>query len=135
MKKDIEIRKVTDVGIAIIPPIIESIEHGLWDVYLINQKAIPLQNVIISSKGFGERAGEKVQTSTFRFFYEEIPPYSSVKIETIQTELFDLAHEFLVSFSQDNYLFDKRFVFVKGSICAENFTFVPLLEQQGVLII
>jgi hypothetical protein len=58
-----------------------------------------------------------------------------IKIETIPTELFDLAHEFLLSFSHDNYLFDKRFVFVKGSICAENFTFVPLLQAQGVLII
>jgi hypothetical protein len=135
VKKDIEIRKVTEVGIAIIPPSAGSAENALWDVYLINQKGISLKNIIISIRGFGEREGEKVQTSTFRFFYEEIPPLSSVKIETIQTELFDLAHEFLISFSEDNYLFDKRFVFVKGSICAENFTFVALLEQQGVLII
>lgn len=134
MKKDIEIRKVTDIGIAVVPPSSSELDSELWDVYLINQQPAALQNVLINSKGFGQRDGERLETSTFRFFYEEIPQACAIKIESIQSAIFDLAHEFWLSFSLDGYMCDRRFIFVSGSICKENFTFVPYLNAHGVLI-
>jgi hypothetical protein len=134
MKKDIEIRKVTDIGFAIVPPATQGTEAVLWDVYLINQKNEPLKNVLINSRGFGMRDEEKVQTSTFRFFYEEVPPNCALKVEAIQAELFDLVQEYWLSFSQNDYLYDRKFVFVSGSISKENFTFVPFIDLQGVMI-
>jgi hypothetical protein len=135
MKKDIEIRKVTDIGFAIVPPAKDALDSPLWDVYLINQKNYPLKNVLINSRGFGKRQEENLETSTFRFFYEEIPAQCAIKVENIQSELFDLAQEYFLSFSADGYLFDKRFIFVSGSIMAENFTLVPFVNEEGVLII
>lgn len=135
MKKDIELRKVRDVGIAIVPPDKGGINAELWDVYLINQGNNPLLNVLINSRGFGSRDEEEIKTSTFRFFYEEIPGRCAVKIEAIQSAIFDLAHEYWLSFNQDDYMYDRKFVFVRGSIAEENFTQVPILEKLGVMIL
>jgi hypothetical protein len=56
------------------------------------------------------------------------------KIEPIHTSLFNLAHEFWVSFTSDNYLYDKRYVFVPGSLEESNFTEIPFLGRPGVMI-
>ncbi len=134
MLKDIPIRKVEDIAIAIVPPFQSSEEEELWQVHLINLKDQPIRNVIVNSKGYGKRKREDVKTSTLRYYYEAIPARTSVVIESIQTKLFDLVHEFFVSFSINNYLYDKKYVFVKGSIESVNFTQIPIVERKGVMI-
>ncbi len=131
MKKDIPIYKVTDIIVAVVP---REEDDEFWDVYLINLKETPIKSVLVNSKGYGNVEGEMVKTSTMRYFYEEIPEKSAVKIEPILKNLLSITNEFWVSFSLDNYLYDKKYIFVEGSLEEMNFTSIPLVEKKGVMI-
>lgn len=130
MKKDIVIPKVEDLAIAIVP----GLEDDLWDVYLLNFKQTSITCVLINSTGYGEIEGEKVKTTTLRHFFEELPPLSCTLIEPIQDKLFSLANEYWVSFVIDELMYDKKYVFVHGSISKDHFTTVPFLDKKGVMI-
>lgn len=132
--KDIPNLKVEDIAIAVVPREVLSDEEDLWDTYLINLKENPITNVLINSKGYGEVEGEKMKTTILRHFFEEIPPLSVVKIEPIQVKLFGLTNEYWVSFTYDDYMYDKKYIFVNGSIAAENFTRIPFINRPGVMI-
>jgi hypothetical protein len=57
-------------------------------------------------------------------------------IELIQPELFDLCNEFWVSYYIDdgsNKIFDKKFLFLPGSVIEENMSFIPVLQMEGIL--
>ena len=133
MMKDIPNLKVEDIAIAVVPRDI-TIDEELWDTYLINLKEEPISNVLINSKGYGEVEGEKMKTTILRHFFEEIPPLSVVQIEPIQAKLFGLTNEYWVSFVHDDYMYDKKYIFVNGSIVEENFTKIPFINRKGVMI-
>ena len=135
MKENIPQLRVEDIAIAIVPRIENGIEDKeLWDCFIINEKDKPIRNVIISTQGYGEIDNEKKRTTVLRHYFEEIDANQVHQIEPIQTKLFNLANEFWVSFQADNYMYDKQYVFVKGSINKDNFTTIPLLEKKGVMI-
>ncbi len=134
MKKDIPQYKVEDVAIAIVPRSQEDGEEELWDTYLLNLKDEPISSVLVNSKGYGSFEGEKVRTTVLRHFFEEIGPLRCVQIEPIQTKLFGLTNEYWVSFMYDDYMYDKKYVFVKGSIDEMNFTTIPFINKKGVMI-
>jgi hypothetical protein len=136
MKKDIDIRKVEDLAIALVPRDTDDPEYDyFWDAYLINLKEEPIKSVLVNSRGYGEVEGEKRQTATFRHFWETIGALEIIKIEPVSTELFSLANEFWVSFSHDNYLYDRKYVFVQGSLDPMHFTEIPFLDKRGVMIL
>ncbi len=136
MKKDIDIRKVEDVAVALVPRSPEEEDHDLfWDAYLINFKDEPIKSVLVNSRGYGEIDGEKRQTATFRHFWEYLGPLDLIKIEPVSKDLFQLANEFWVSFSHDDYLYDRKYVFVQGSLDEMHFTDIPFLDKQGVMIL
>ncbi len=131
MKKDIPQHKVQDLAIAIVP----GEDQELWDVYVLNLKDEAIQGVFINSKGYGVKEdGMEVKTSTLRHFFEEIGPLQIEKIEPIQKAVFDLTNEYWVSFRYNGYMYDKKYVFVKGSISDINFTPIPFLNKRGVMI-
>lgn len=132
MKKDIPIQKVEDVALVIVPR--EDIAEALWDTYIVNLKTSSIQSVLISSKGYGEVEGEALRTTTLRHFFEEIKAESAVQVEPIQSTLFHLTHEYWISFMQDGYMYDKKYIFVKGSIDEAHFTTIPLINKRGVMI-
>ena len=137
MNKDIPYLKVQDLVIAVVPrtevyKTEDDIE--LWDTYLINLKDEPIKNVFVSSKGYGYINGEDHKTTTLRHFFVEIGPQKAVQIEPIQTTLFELTNEYWVSFVYQDYMYDKKYIFVIGSIVPSNFTKVPLIERKGVMI-
>lgn len=135
MKKDIPNLKVEDLAMAVVPREEGSEdEKDLWDVYIINLKEETLSNVLINSRGYGEIEGEQMRTTTLRYFYDEIPPMEIIKVEPIQVQLFDLTNEYWISFSLNGHMFDKKYVFVKGSINEINFTRIPFINQKGVMI-
>ena len=74
------------------------------------------------------------KTTTLRHFFEEIEANSAVKVEPIQSKLFHLTHEYWISFVQEDYMYDKKFIFVKGSIDEAHFTQIPLVNKRGVMI-
>lgn len=131
MKKDILVKKVEDLVVAVVPQLDDP---DFWDVFLLNLKEKPIRFVLVNSKGYGTVDGEERKTSTLRHFFEEIGPMQVVQIEPIQASLFDLAHEYWVSFLFENYLYDKKYVFVRGSIHADYFTMVPFVNRKGVMI-
>ncbi len=136
MKKDIPIHKVEDLVIAIIPRNeTQPEEDDLWDVLLLNLKDKPITCVLVNSTGYGEKVdGENLRTTTLRHFFEEVGPLSTVLVEPIQAKLFDLTNEYWVSFLHDNYMYDKKYVFVRGSIDPANFTTIPFVNRKGVMI-
>ncbi len=131
MMKDIPDLRVRDLAIAIVP---REEEEGLWDVYIINFKEEPIGSVFVNSRGYGELEGEKIRTTTLRHFFEQINPLEMEQIEPIQTELFELTNEYWVSFMYDGNMYDKKYVFVKGSIDEMHFTRIPFLDRKGVMI-
>jgi hypothetical protein len=134
MKKDIPNLKVEDIAIAIVPPTDPKPDEEMWDVFLINLKEGPISNVLINSRGYGEIEGEKMRTSILRHFFEEIGPLAAVKIEPIQTQLFGLNNEYWISFVYDGYMYDKKYIFVHGSIAESHFTTIPFIGRKGVMI-
>ncbi|MEM9991186.1 MAG: hypothetical protein AAF738_05440 [Bacteroidota bacterium] len=136
MKKDIPVYKVTDLAIAVVPRAEDDIKDALlWDTFIINMRDSPIRSVLISSKGYGNNVeGRTVKTNTLRHFFEEIGPKRAVQIEPIQTKLFNITNEYWVSFTFDEDMYDKKYVFVRGSIEPYNFTNIPYVERPGVMI-
>jgi len=136
MKKDIPNYKVEDIAIAVVPRKKEdgTIDEELWDIYLLNLKEEAITTVLINSRGYGSIGGDRIRTTVLRHYFEEIGPLQVVKVEPIQTKVFGLTNEYWVSFVHEEYMYDKKYVFVKGSINRENFTTIPFLNEKGVMI-
>ena len=132
MIKDIQIPEVKNVTLAVTRKKSPG-ETDEWKVYLINTNENPLENTLVSSKGYGERDGEQQKTSILRHFLETVMPNSFVLIEPIDPNVFHLTNEYWVSYYIGNQIYDKRFVFVPDSIREENFSFIKELEMEGVL--
>lgn len=134
MMKDIPNLKVEDIAIAIVPRAEGALDEELWDTYLINLKEDAITNVLVNSRGYGEIDGEKMRTTILRHFFERVGPLEVVQIEPIQTKLFGLTNEYWVSFVHDDYMYDKKYVFVNGSITEDHFTTIPFIRRRGVMI-
>ena len=130
MKKDIEIPKVVGVEVAVAKD--EDSDTG-WRVYLINKNDFALANVLVASKGYGQLEGESRKTSTLRHMIGEIGPENYAAIEPIDPKLFVLANEYWVSYYVGNQIYDKKFVFVAGSLKEENCTKIKSLGKTGIL--
>jgi hypothetical protein len=132
MIKDITIPQVKNVTLAVARK--KNIgERDEWKVYLINSNDVALENALVASKGYGEKDGEKQNTSILRHFLETVPPHSAALIEPIDPAVFHLNNEYWVSYYIGEQIFDKRFVFVPDTICEENITFIKELEMEGIL--
>ncbi len=135
MKKDIPILKVEDLVVAIVPRLDSEEDHeAFWDTYLINLKEEPIFSVLVNSRGYGQLNGEPRETTTLRYFWESIGPMEVVKVEPVEKSVLALANEYWVSFSYNDYLYDKKYVFVPGSLEAMHFTEIPFLNRKGVMI-
>lgn len=133
MKKDIEFPIVEGVKITIARTINEN-QEAEWDVYLINRLKIPLNNVFVTSRGYGfNKDGSPVKTSQLRHFYKDVTAEQIIKIEIITPEVFHLNNEYWVSYFIDNQVFDKKFIFVPDSIREENLIFIDQLNLEGIL--
>ncbi|MBX2889661.1 MAG: hypothetical protein KF734_01920 [Saprospiraceae bacterium] len=135
MIKDIPILKVENLAVAVVPRMdFEEDHEEFWDTWLINLKDEPIRSVLVNSRGYGIIDGEERQTTTLRYFWDEIGPQEAVKIEPVQKDVLGIANEYWVSFSLNDYLYDKKYVFVAGSLDQMNFTEIPLLHRKGVMI-
>jgi hypothetical protein len=133
MKKDIELPKVEGVAMAVVR---EPDEEGAlgWYVYLINQLDRTLENVLVSSRGYGEIDGEPRKTAEMRHFLEKLEPRSWARIERIVEDVFPLNNQYWLSFYVNGVLHDKKYIFLPESILEDNFTNVPLMNARGVMI-
>ena len=134
MKKDIPELKVEDLALVIAPRNDDAQHEELWGTFLINLKEEPIQNVMISSWGYGELDGREMKTTTLRHFFEQVGPLSVHPIEPILTKAFALTNEYWVSYTFEGQMYDKRYIFVVGSMEPTNFTPIPFLNRRGVMI-
>jgi len=130
MKKDIEIPVVKDVYIAVVKEQNTIYNTEDWNAYIINDKDVGLELVIIVSHGYSDTK----TTATFRKQLDKLPKKSYAKIELMTEELFALNNQFKVSFFEDNQLYDKIFTFRKNTINENAFQNIPLLKTKGVLV-
>ncbi len=137
MLKDIPQTPVTDVAIAIVPVVSvddENPEEALWQVYILNLKDEPIDNVIVSSKGYGSYQGESVKTSVLRQYLGTIEANSFMQVEAIQKKVTGLNNEYWVSFYINKDIFDKKYVFLPETINEDFYTNIPLINLRGVMI-
>jgi uncharacterized membrane protein YhfC len=133
MRKDIHPPKVEGVAMAVVREKDDGGEDA-WFVYLINRNTFAIENVLISSRGYGELEGESRKTSEMRHHLETLGPKSWARIEMIVEDVFGLSNQYWLSFYVGHDLHDKKYIFLAGSIDEANFTNVPLMEKRGVMI-
>ena len=129
MKKDIVVPKVEDVYVAAVKEYNELHRTEDWNIYIINNKSVALEMILIVSTGY---SSNKI-TSTMRHKLDELPPKSYAKVELIMEDLLSLKNEFLVTFFQDNKMYDKSFVFEPNTINNLSLKKLPLIKELGVL--
>lgn len=133
MRKDINEPKVEGIAMAVVRERDEAGEDA-WYVYLINRSEATLENVLVSSRGYGELEGEARRTSEMRHHLERLGPRSWARIERIVEDVFPLSNQYWLSFYIGRVLHDKKYVFLAGSIDEANFTNLPLMSARGVMI-
>ncbi|HWZ34875.1 MAG TPA: hypothetical protein VNW51_01890 [Mucilaginibacter sp.] len=133
MIKDLPENNVTDIAVAVALEG-ENVQSKIFHVYVINLKDQPIENVLITSKGYGERNGEQVRTSTLRHMFPQVDANSYKQVELIDEQTFGLANEYWVSYYIGNQIFDKKFIFLPESIIDTNFIRLPIVNKPGVMI-
>lgn len=133
MIKDLPDNIVKDIAIAVALEK-ESVESKIWYVYLINLKNEPIENVLITSKGYGEKDGVQVKTSTLRHMMPIVEANSYKLIEPIDEQTFGLNNEYWLSYYIGGNIYDKKFIFLPESIVEMNFSRLPVINKVGVMI-
>ena len=133
MKKDLPDNAVVDIAIAVVL-LSETPEVKNWTVYVVNMKDMQIDNVIISSKGYGEKDGKTVKTSVLRHFIGDLKAKSYAGVEAIDTEVFGLTNEYWLSYYINGTIYDKKFIFLPESIVDENLIRIPIVNKPGVMI-
>ncbi|MEP6261358.1 MAG: hypothetical protein ABJ092_07255 [Gillisia sp.] len=129
MKKDIEIPRVTGVFVAAVREENKEFRSMDWNAYLINEKNIPLEMVLIVARGYDG----KESTSTMRHTIKVLPAKSFAKIEYMQDDVLRLSNEFLVTFFEGNQMYEKRFLFPKNTIKETAQVEITILNKKGIL--
>jgi hypothetical protein len=132
MLKDIEFKKVDDLGIAIVREEVEGVMA--WVAYLVNFGDSKKDNILVNSYGYGEIQEKPFKTSELRWFMGDLDARTFAKIEELQDDILPLTNEFFVTFYAGHEIFEKKFIFVPESIIEENLTDIPVLHMKGVLI-
>lgn len=130
MKKDIQIPKVDNIYVAVVHEFNEVHRTQDWNAYIINNKEVDLEMVLIVSGGYSK---DKV-TSTMRHKLERLPKKSYAKIEWMQEDALILNNEFKVTFFEGNQMFDKTFLFRKNTVNLKALQDIPLMEAKGVFV-
>jgi hypothetical protein len=134
MIKDLPDNTVKDIAIAVALEK-ESVETKIWYVYLINLKNVPIENVLITSRGYGEKDGAPVKTSTLRHMFPVVESNAFKLIEPIDEQTFGLNNEYWLSYYIGKDIYDKKFIFLPESIVELNFIKLPVVNKVGVMIL
>ena len=133
MLKDIPNPAVENIVIAVVRESNEENEQ-VWNVYVVNLYKEKIENVLVSSTGYGTLNGRDVKTTVLRHMIGDIESNDCAKIEPIMSDVFGLTNEYWISFYINKQIYDKKYVFLPESIMEENFTMIPVLDKMGVMI-
>jgi hypothetical protein len=129
MKKDIQIPEVTEVEMAVVYEYNDLYKTDDWNVYIVNNKKVALEMMVIVSQGFSETK----TTSLIRKKLDVLPANSFAKIEFIQPKLFKLNNRFQVTFFEGNTLYEKTFIFKENTVKEGALRMIPELKKRGIL--
>lgn len=129
MKKDILIPKVKGISLAVVHEYNNTYNSYDWNAYIINERSIDLEMVIIVTKGYSETK----KTATFRKKIDVLPATSFAKIEMLLEDVLSINNRFNVSFFEGNTLYEKSFEFKKNTINEKALQQIPLINLKGVL--
>ncbi|MGB4742632.1 MAG: hypothetical protein WBH49_03210 [Flavobacteriaceae bacterium] len=129
MKKDNLIPKVKGISLAVVHEYNNTYNSYDWNAYIINERSIDLEMVIIVTKGYSETK----KTATFRKKIDVLPAKSFVKIEMLLEDVLSINNRFNVSFFEGNTLYEKSFEFKKNTINEKALQQIPLINLKGVL--
>ncbi|MGB1393127.1 MAG: hypothetical protein ACPH4O_00830 [Flavobacteriaceae bacterium] len=129
MKKDILIPKVKGISLAVVHEYNNTYNSYDWNAYIINERSIDLEMVIIVTKGYSETK----KTATFRKKIDVLPAKSFAKIEMLLEDVLSINNRFNVSFFEGNTLYEKSFEFKKNTINEKALQQIPLINLKGVL--
>ena len=132
MKKDILIPEVTDIFMAIVKEYNSEFQCDDWNAYIINNKNIDIEMILIVSKGYNE--DKQIETAILRHRIEKLPAKSYAKVELLLNDVIKLSNVFNVTFFEENVMYDKKFLFKKGSIKEGALRTISLLNKRGILI-
>lgn len=133
MLKDLPQNKVENIAIGIALES-ENPESKVWYVYLINLKNQEIENALITSRGYGQKDGDEVKTSTLRHMFPKVEAQSFALVEPIDEQTFGLTNEYWLSFYIGSQIYDKKFIFLPESIVESNFIRLPIVNKPGVMI-
>jgi hypothetical protein len=117
VKKDIQIPAVTGVEMAMVYEYNAIYKTDDWNVYLINNKNVPIEMLVIVSQGFSE-------TKTTSLLRKQL---------AIQPELFKLNNRFQVTFFEGNTLYEKTFLFKENTVKESALQVINEIKKRGVL--
>jgi hypothetical protein len=129
LKKDILIPKVKGISLAVVHEYNNTYNSYDWNAYIINERSIDLEMVIIVTKGYSETK----KTATFRKKIDVLPAKSFAKIEMLLEDVLSINNRFNVSFFEGNTLYEKSFEFKQNTINEKALQQIPLLNLKGVL--
>lgn len=132
MKKDFEIPEVSNVFMAVVNEYNEDFRTNDWNAYIINNKEVDIEMVLIVSKGYDE--DKLIETAVLRHKIEKLPAKSFAKVELLQDEVLKLTNFFNVTFFEDSKMFDKKYVFEKGILKEGNLRMIPMLNKRGISV-
>ncbi len=127
MKKDIQFPAVENVHIVVAQ------DGEDWRVYLVNRNSNDLENVLVTSKGYGVNEGEEQKTSVLRHMIPKLEAGEYALIEPIDPSVFHLNNEYWLSFYIDKQLYDKKYIFVPDTIVEKNLSHIPEINLKGVI--
>ena len=130
MKKDIQIPEVKDVFVAVVQEQHPEYKTDDWNAYIINNRDVDLETVLIVSNGYSEKKITPIMRHTIKL----LPARSYAKIEFMQNDLLKLNNEFKVTFFEGNQMLDKTYLFRKNTINENALQTVPLMQLKGVLV-
>lgn len=128
MRKDIKIPEVKNVFIAIVRE-----DEDEWKVYLINNNNVEIKDTLVVTRGYGIKGGKDVKTSTLRHYVGTVKAKANSAVERIDPGLFDLNHEFWVTFYIKENIYDKKFVFRSDSLSEKNLSYIHELKAEGII--
>ena len=133
MKKDLPENIVEDISIAVV---LENDTPGgkSWNVYLVNMKDEPIETVLVSSKGYGQKNGKDVKTSILRHSIGNLGGMDFALVEAIDEQVFGLTNEYWLSYYINGTIYDKKFIFLPESIVESNLIRIPVVNKPGVMI-
>lgn len=129
MKKDNLIPKVKGISLAVVHEYNNTYNSYDWNAYIINERSIDLEMVIIVTKGYSETK----KTATFRKKIDVLPAKSFAKIEMLLEDVLSINNRFNVSFFEGNTLYEKSFEFKKNTINEKALQQIPLINLKGIL--